>query len=103
MDVFDRHGSVVDEDSNRQGHSAECHQIQRLSEPVEDHDRDKQRQRDRNENNERAAQLPRKSNIIKPVRPAAMIASRSTPWMAPLTNTDWSNNGCTLSSGGRVA
>ena len=33
-------------------------------------------------------QLPRNSRIIKPVRQAAMMASRTTPLMAARTKTD---------------
>ena len=33
-------------------------------------------------------QLPRKSSIMIPVRPAAMAASRTTPTTAPFTKTD---------------
>ena len=33
-------------------------------------------------------QLPRKSRIIKPVRQAAMRASRTTPWMEARTKMD---------------
>jgi hypothetical protein len=33
-------------------------------------------------------QLPRKSSIMSPVRPAAIVASRTTPSIAPPTNTD---------------
>ena len=37
-------------------------------------------------------QLPRKSRIMMAVRQAAIIASRSTPWMAARTKRDWSKN-----------
>ena len=43
-------------------------------------------------------QEPRNSRIIIPVRPAAMSASVTTPLIAALTNTDWSNIGVILSS-----
>jgi len=33
-------------------------------------------------------QLPRKSSIMSPVKPAAIIASRRTPSIAPRTKTD---------------
>ena len=33
-------------------------------------------------------QLPRKASIIRPVKPAAIAASRKTPETAPRTNTD---------------
>ena len=42
-------------------------------------------------------QLPRKSSIMIPVRPAAITASRTTPWMAPFTKIDWSKRGFTSS------
>jgi len=48
-------------------------------------------------------QLPRKIRIMSAVRPAAMIASRTTPSTAARTNTDWSNMSFRSSSGGRVA
>ena len=38
-------------------------------------------------------QLPRKIRIIKPVRQAAMTASRITPLMAARTKMDWSARG----------
>ena len=44
-------------------------------------------------------QLPRKTRIIRPVRNAAVMASRTTPLMAARTNSDWSNNSRTCSSG----
>ena len=37
-------------------------------------------------------QLPRNIRIIRPVRMAAVVASRTTPLMAARTNNDWSNN-----------
>ena len=46
-------------------------------------------------------QLPRKSSTITAVRPAAISASKTTPWTAALTNTDWSKSGVTLTSPGR--
>ena len=45
-------------------------------------------------------QLPKNSNTIMAVRPAAIRASITTPSMAASTNTDWSNRGATLTSGG---
>jgi hypothetical protein len=45
-------------------------------------------------------QLPRNSRIMAAVRHAAMIASRITPSMAALTNSDWSNSGVILMSCG---
>ena len=42
-------------------------------------------------------QLPRKSSIMMPVSPAAMIASRTTPSIAPFTKIDWSKRGLTSS------
>ncbi len=47
-------------------------------------------------------QLPRKSRIIRPVRTAAMTASRTTPMIDPRTKIDWSPRGLMTSSGGRV-
>jgi len=47
--------------------------------------------------------LPRNSSIMMPVSPAAMIASRTTPLMAPLTKIDWSKSGLISSCGGNVA
>ena len=47
-------------------------------------------------------QLPRKTRIMKPVRQAAMTASRTTPVMAPRTKIDWSESGVILSCGGSV-
>ena len=44
-------------------------------------------------------QLPRNIRIMRPVRNAALTASRTTPLMAARTNTDWSNNSRTCSSG----
>ena len=41
-------------------------------------------------------QLPRKSRIISPVRPAAMTPSRTTPLIDAFTNNDWSESGCDL-------
>ena len=46
-------------------------------------------------------QLPRKIKIIKPVRQAAMTASRITPLTAARTKIDWSAIGWTFSSGGK--
>ena len=48
-------------------------------------------------------QLPRNSRIIRPVRPAAIAASRTTPLIAALTNTDWSNSWRTSSEPGSPA
>ena len=42
-------------------------------------------------------QLPRNSSIMMPVSPAAMMASRTTPPMAPFTKIDWSKSGLTSS------
>ncbi len=38
-------------------------------------------------------QLPRNNRINKPVSAPAITASRTTPEMAPRTNTDWSLSG----------
>ena len=46
-------------------------------------------------------QLPRNTRIIRPVRNAAVTASRTTPLMAARTNRDWSNNCLTSSAAGR--
>ena len=48
-------------------------------------------------------QLPRKTRIMMPVRQAAMMASRTTPAIAPLTKMDWSLSALTRSCGGSVA
>ena len=48
-------------------------------------------------------QLPRKSRIISAVRQAAMMASRTTPWIEARTNSDWSASGLISSSGGSPA
>ena len=48
-------------------------------------------------------QLPRKSSTIAAVSPAASSASKTTPCTAALTNTDWSNSSCSLTSAGSVA
>ena len=48
-------------------------------------------------------QLPRNIRIMRPVRNAALTASRTTPSMAARTNTDWSNNCRTRSSEVRLA
>ena len=48
-------------------------------------------------------QLPRNSRIIKPVRPAAIKASRTTPLMEARTKTDWSASAVTFSSGVTLA
>jgi hypothetical protein len=45
-------------------------------------------------------QLPRKIRIISAVRHAAMIASRTTPLIAPRTKIDWSASGVSFSCGG---
>ena len=45
-------------------------------------------------------QLPKKRSTIMAVNTAAMSASVTTPSMAANTNTDWSNKGVTLTSGG---
>ena len=45
---------------------------------------------------------PRKRRIIRPVSAAAISASRSTPFNAARTNTDWSNSGVICSSFGNV-
>ena len=45
-------------------------------------------------------QLPRKSRISAAVSPAATSASWTTPEMAALTKTDWSNSNRTLISAG---
>ena len=45
-------------------------------------------------------QLPRKTRIMKPVRQAAISASRTTPSIEARTNNDWSASGSTFSSGG---
>ncbi len=37
--------------------------------------------------------LPRNSRIITPVRPAAITASRTTPFTEARTKMDWSNSG----------
>ncbi len=47
-------------------------------------------------------QLPRKMRIIRPVRAAAMTASRITPSTEARTKMDWSASGCIFRSGGRV-
>ncbi len=47
-------------------------------------------------------QLPRNSRIIAAVRPAAIKASRTTPRIAELTKTDWSDTGVTVSARGRL-
>jgi len=44
-------------------------------------------------------QLPRNSRIINPVRHAAIVASRTTPEMAPRTKIDWSPMGWIFNSG----
>ena len=44
-------------------------------------------------------QLPRNSRIIRPVRQAAMVASRTTPEMEAFTKTDWSPIGSIFSAG----
>ena len=36
-------------------------------------------------------QLPRNPKMSSPVRPAAIRPSTTTPWIAFVTNTDWSN------------
>ena len=41
-------------------------------------------------------QLPRNSRIIRPVRAAAIAASRITPEIAARTKIDWSLSGCDL-------
>ncbi len=46
---------------------------------------------------------PRNSRIISAVRPAAIAPSRSTPAMACLTNTDWSNSSSICMPGGAAA
>src|SRR5450759_1940764 len=48
-------------------------------------------------------QLPRNSNIIRPVSAAAITPSRITPSTADLTNTDWSPTILRISSGGAPA
>ncbi len=45
-------------------------------------------------------QLPRKIRIIAAVRHAAINASRTTPVIAPRTNTDWSEIGSIFNAGG---
>ena len=47
-------------------------------------------------------QLPRNSSTIAAVSAAAISASITTPLTAALTNTDWSNSGVTLTSGGSI-
>ncbi len=48
-------------------------------------------------------QLPRNTRIMKPVRHAAMIASRTTPLIDASTKMDWSERGLISSWGGRPA
>ncbi len=48
-------------------------------------------------------QLPRKSRIMRPVRPAAISASRNTPLMEARTKTDWSASAVTFNSGETLA
>ena len=45
-------------------------------------------------------QLPRNSRISRAVRAAAVSPSITTPWMAPITKTDWSNRIVNLRSPG---
>jgi len=47
-----------------------------------------------------ARQLPRKSRIMRPVRQAAISASRSTPCTEARTNSDWSATGSIFSDAG---
>jgi hypothetical protein len=47
--------------------------------------------------------LPRNSSTIAAVSAAAITASATTPLTAALTNTDWSNSGVILTSGGSSA
>ena len=48
-------------------------------------------------------QLPRKTRIMMAVRQAAMMASRTTPLMAPRTKIDWSERALICNCGGKLA
>ncbi len=48
-------------------------------------------------------QLPRKSRIMAAVSAAAMSPSRTTPLIAELTKTDWSDTGLTVRALGKPA
>jgi hypothetical protein len=69
VDVLDRHGRVVDEDADSEGHSAERHDVERLTERGEDHDRDEDRERDRDNDDERAPPAPEEEEDHEPGEP----------------------------------
>ena len=85
IDVFDLDGGVVDQDADGERQAAEGHDVDGLAE------RREQMSEQRIESGMETAmmiverQLPRKSRIMTPVRQAAMMASRTTPLMAPRT------------------
>ena len=91
VDVFDRHGAVVDQDADGERQPAERHDVDGLAEP---------RQRGRARTGSPSGismrmmtverQLPRNSRIITPTSAAASAASRMTPNTAALTKIDWS-------------
>ena len=100
LDVLDGDGGVVHQDADGQRQAAERHDVDGLAEQLST------MIEVRIESGMETAmisvlrQLPRKSRIIKPVRPAAMTASRTTPLMAARTKIDWSPSGSIFSSGG---
>ena len=99
VDVFDFDGGVVDQDADGQREAAEGHDVDGLAE------RGEAMSELRIESGMETAmmmverQLPRKMRIMMPVRQAAMMASRTTPSMAPRTKMDWSVSEATCELG----
>ena len=88
VDVLDRHGRFVDQDTDRQRQPAQGHDVERLAHGhrVDDRAEDGKRNRGRDDSVDR--QLPRNSRIIRLVSAAAIAPSRTTPAIAALTKTD---------------
>ena len=87
--VLDLHGGVVHQDADGESQAAQRHHVDRLSQQAQN----RQARRGSTSGIEMQTikvlrQLPRNSRIIRPVRPAAISASRTTPSIDARTNTD---------------
>src|SRR6185369_11361109 len=81
-----------------EGEAAQRHHVDRVAQKAQHGQRRQDGERMEMQTIRVLRQLPRKSRIISPVRPAAITASRITPAIEARTKTDWSASAVTFSS-----
>ena len=88
MNVLDVDGGVVNQDADREREAAERHDVDGFAEEAKNQSEVRMESGMEMQTIRVLRQLPRNSRIMRPVRPAAIRASRSTPSIAARTKTD---------------